>query len=90
MEASISEIFAIKNCYFWALFGERSEKLSAKTACDVNVGQVKKSRKFSLRGTEIMMVYAGINLERTSSLSSKVITFLLFNFLEEYIIAQRT
>ena len=43
----MSEIFAIKNCYFLALiFVERSEKLSVKTACDVNVGQVKKSGKF--------------------------------------------
>ena len=37
----------MKNCYFLALiFVERSEKLSEKTACDVNVGQVKKSGKF--------------------------------------------
>ena len=28
------------------MFVERSEKLSVKTACDVNVGQVKKSGKF--------------------------------------------
>ena len=47
IEESISEIFAIKNCCFLALiFVERSEKLSEKTACDVNVGQVKKSGKF--------------------------------------------
>ena len=47
IEASISEIFAIKNCCFLALiFVERSEKLWEKTACDVNVGQVKKSGKF--------------------------------------------
>ena len=47
IEASISEIFAIKNCYFLTLiFVERSGKLSEKTACDVNVGQVKKSGKF--------------------------------------------
>ena len=47
MEASISEIFTIKNCYFLALiFVERSEKLLAKTACDINVGQVKKSGEF--------------------------------------------
>ena len=46
IEASISEIFAIKNCCFLALiFVERLEKLSEKTACDVNVGQVKKSGK---------------------------------------------
>ena len=46
IEASISEIFAIKNCYFLALiFVERSEKLSEKKACDVSVGQVKKSGK---------------------------------------------
>ena len=46
-EASISEILAIKNCYFLALiFVERSKKLSEKTACDVSVGQVKKSGKF--------------------------------------------
>ena len=28
------------------IFVERSEKLSEKTACDVNVGQMKKSGKF--------------------------------------------
>ena len=39
-EASISEILEIKNCYFFTLiFVERSEKLSVKTACDVNVGR---------------------------------------------------
>ena len=43
----LSEIFAFKNYYFLAfIFVERSEKLSEKTAYDVNVGQVKKSRKF--------------------------------------------
>ena len=78
IEASISEIFAIKNCYFLALiFVERSEKLSVKKACDVNVGQVKKSgnskQGFSSRlGAEIVVVCAAINLERTSNLSSKV------------------
>ena len=47
IEASVYEIFAIKNCCFLALiFVERLEKLSEKTACDVNVGQVKKSGKF--------------------------------------------
>ena len=41
IEASIFEIFAIKNCYFFTLiFVERLEKLSAKTACDVNIGLV--------------------------------------------------
>ena len=50
MEASISEIFAIKNCYFLALmFVERSEKLSEQIACDVNVGQVKKKREIQNR-----------------------------------------
>ena len=39
IEASVSEIFAIKNCYFLALiFVERLKKLSEKIACDVNVG----------------------------------------------------
>ena len=39
IETSIPEIFAIKNCSFLALiFIEWSEKLSIKTACDVNVG----------------------------------------------------
>ena len=78
-QASFSEIFAIKHCYFLALiFVERSEKLSAKKARDVNVGQVKKSGKlktqcFSSRfGAEIMVVCTAINLERTSNLSSKV------------------
>ena len=46
-EAGISEILEIKNCYFLTLiFVERWEKLSVKTACDVNVGQVKKRGKF--------------------------------------------
>ena len=78
IEASISEIFAIKNCHFFALiFVERSEKLSVKTACDVNVGQVKKSGKFKKVFFEstwrrIVVVCAAINLERTSNLSSKV------------------
>ena len=36
-----------KKLLFLALiFVERSKKLSAKTVCDVNVGQVKKSGKF--------------------------------------------
>ena len=76
IKASISEIFAINNCYFLALiFVERSEKLSEKTACDVNVGQVKKTgtskQSFSSRlGAEL--VCAAINLERTGNLSSKV------------------
>ena len=76
IEASISEIFAIKNCYCLALiFVERSEKLSEKTACDVNVGQVKKAgnskQSFSSRlGAEV--VCAATNLERTGNLSSKV------------------
>ena len=52
-----------------------SEKLSEKTACDVNVGQVKKSGKFktefsSRLGAEVDC--AAINLERTGNLSSKV------------------
>ena len=78
IEASIFEIFAIKNCYFLALiFVERSEKLSVKTACDVNVGQVKKSGKFKTVFFESTwrrhcVVFAAINLERTSNLSSKV------------------
>ena len=50
------------------IFVEQSEKLSAKTACDVNVVQVKKSGKFK---TEIMVVCVAINLERTSNLGSK-------------------
>ena len=50
IEVSISEVFTIKNFYFLALvFVEQSEKLSAKTACDVNVGQVKKSGKFKTK-----------------------------------------
>jgi len=78
IEASISEIFAIKNCYFLALiFVERSEKLSVKTACDANVGQVKKSGKFKTVFFELTWRrncggFCGHNLERTSKLSSKV------------------
>ena len=66
----------LKIADFWPLsFVERSEKLSEKTACDVNVGQVKKSGKFktefwSRLGAEV--VCAAINLERTGKLSSKV------------------
>ena len=60
------------------MFVERSQKLSVKTACDVNVGQVKKKagnskQCFSSRlGAEFVVVCAAINLERTSNLSSKV------------------
>ena len=71
IEASISEIYAIKNCYFLALiFVERK-----KTACDVNVGQVKKSGKFKtefFESTWRRSVCVAINLERTGNLSSKV------------------
>ena len=66
-----------KNCCFLALiFVEGSEKLSEKTACDVNVGQVKKSGKLNSKqsflsrlGAEV--VCAAINVERTGNLSSK-------------------
>ena len=60
------------------IFVEPSEKLWVKTACDVNVGKVKKKSGkiktvFSSRlGVEIVVVCAAINLERTSNLSSKV------------------
>ena len=66
----------LKIAVFWPLsIVERSEKLSENTACDVNVGQVKKSGKFkqsfsSLLGAEVVCV--AINLERTRNLSSKV------------------
>ena len=49
----------------------------AKTACDINVGQVKKagnSKQSFSSGlvAEIMVICAAINQERTSNLSSKV------------------
>ena len=80
-------------------FVERSEKSSAKTACDVNVGQVEKKAANSKHcissqlGADFMVVCAAINVERTSNLSSKVEScgyngFLLFYFL--YIIVIRT
>ena len=77
---------------------ERSEKLSVKTAGDVNVGQVKKRGKFKTVFFEstwrrMVVVCAAINLEITSNLSSKVASCgynRLFNFLEEYIIVKRT
>ena len=58
-------------------FKERSEKLWAKTAFDVNVGQVKKSRKFKTVLFEPTWRRncggcAAINLERTRNLSLKV------------------
>ena len=68
----------LKIVFFLALiFVERSEKLSVKTACDVNVGQVKKSGKskkvfFESTWRRIVVVCAAINLERISNLSSKV------------------
>ena len=60
------------------IFVERSEKLSEKTACDVDVDQVKKTGNskqcFSSRlGTEV--VCAAINLERTGNLSLKVASY---------------
>ena len=98
IEASISEIFAIKNCYFLALiFVERSEKLSEKTACDVNVGQVKKSGKFQTEffaSTWRRSSLCGITWKEQAICLQKsqavIITFLLFNFLEEYIIVKLT
>ena len=99
IEASIYEIFAIKNCCFLALiFVERSEKLSEKTACDVLLVRWKKAgnskQSFSSRiGAEV--VCAAINLEEQAICLQKlqavvIITFLLFNFLEEYIIVKLT
>ena len=79
IEASILEIFAIKNCYFLALiFVERSEKLSEKKLVTPILVRWKKAGKwekqcFSSRlGAEIMVVCAAINLERISNFYSKV------------------
>ena len=60
--ASISEIFAIKNgCFLALIFVERSEKLSQETACDVNVGPVKKSGKFKTEGAFHLVKISGIS-----------------------------
>ena len=72
---------------------ERSEKLSAKTACDVKVGQVKKAgnskQSFSSRrSAEIMLVCVAIKQAICfQKLQALVITV---NFLEEYNIVKRT
>ena len=94
----MSEIFAIKNgCFLALIFVERSEKLSEKTACDVNVGQVKKSGKFKTEFFESTWRRSGLcghNWKEQAiclqKLQAVVITFLLFNFLEEYIKVKRT
>ena len=94
IEASISQVFAIKNCFFLALiFVERSEKLSEKTACDVNVGQVKQSGKFQTEFFESTWRRSGLCGHKAiclQKLQAVGITFLLFNFREEYIIVKRT
>ena len=82
----------LKIAVFLALiFVERSEKLSEKTACDVNVGQVIKSGKFKTEFFESTWRRSG-NLSSIclQKLQAVVITFLLFNFLEEYIIVKLT
>ena len=102
IEASISEIFAIKNCYVLALiFVDRSEKLSVKTAYDVNVGQVKKSGKFNIVyfKSTWRRNYGGLCSHKLGEnklviclhkLQAVVIIFLLFIFLEDYTIVKRT
>ena len=74
------------------IFVERSEKLSAKTGCDVNVGQVKKSGKFKTVLFEPTLAwrrnYGGLcghkpgKNKQFQKLQALVITLLLFNFLE--------
>ena len=80
-------------------FVERSEKLSAKTACGVNVGQVKKKREIqnsvfeSIWRRNYGWLCAHNWKEQAiclQKLQAVVITFLLFNFLEEYIKVKRT
>ena len=79
IEASISEIFAIKNYYFLALIliHRAVGKIVGKNSLWLEVGQVKKAgnskQSFSSRlSAEIMVVCAVINLERTSHFSLKV------------------
>ena len=80
------------------VFVERSEKLSAKTACDVNVGQVKKAgnskQSFSSRlGAEVVCAAIKTWKEQAiclQKLQAVVITLSLLNFLEEYLIVKRT
>ena len=74
--------------------------MSAKTASDVNVGEVKKSRKFKtvfFESTWRKKLWWFVRPETwkeqeicLQKLQAVVITFLLFNFLEEYIIVKRT
>ena len=96
IETSISEICAIKNCYFLALiFVEWSEKLSEKTACDVNVGQVKKSGKFKtdfFESTWCRSGFYGHKSGKNRQFVFKSCKLCGYNLLitEEYIIVKRT
>ena len=82
------------------IFVERSEKLSVKIACDVNVGQVKKRGKFKTVFFESTWRrnFGGLCGHKPrknkqfvfKSCKFSVVITLLFNFLEDYIIAKRT
>ena len=75
------------------MFVERSEELSEKTACDVNVGQVKKSGKLKTEFFESPRRRSGLCGQKAiclQTLQAVVIAFLLFSFLEEYIIVKLT
>ena len=75
------------------IFVERSEKLSEKTACDVSVGQVKKSGKLKTEFFESPRRRSGLCGQKAiclQTLQAVVIAFLLFSFLEEYIIVKLT
>ena len=68
IEASTPRYSQLKPAFFWPLSLLSGLKIVGKKACDVNVGQVKKSGKlktvfFDRRrfGTEIMVVCAAIN-----------------------------
>ena len=70
------------------IFVERSEKLSEKTACDVNVGQVKKKQEIQNRVFRVDLAQKWFVRTQTwkeqaiclQKLQAVVITFLIFFF----------
>ena len=88
VEASISQIFAIKNCYFLALiFREQSEKLLEKTACDVNVGQVEKSGKFKTEFFELTLRRSGGSPLDWTLLASQITNIIINKILNVEVLA---
>ena len=96
IETSISEIFAIKNCYFFGPYlrrvvGKIVGKNSLWRQCWSGKKKAGNSKQIFSSRLDAEVVFTAINLERTGNLSSKVAS-CGYNLLitEEYIIVKRT